>query len=250
MNAIILSAGEGTRLRPETISIPKGMIKLFDKSLLEMQIDIFKKCSINDISIVTGYLADKITFPSINYFKNENFSSTAGNESIFCAKEKLQDCTIITYGDLVFEKAVIDQVIDFNGDIGVATEMNWLPTYQNRSQHPLSQADNVLIKNGKITEMRKNIQKPDSKIGEFAGIVKLSKNGSDILLKKLNELHKSHNGKFHNASSLKQSIIPDMLQELIDSEINVEPIYISGKWCEIDTPQDLEIARKIFEELK
>ena len=250
MNAIILSAGEGTRLRPETISIPKGMIKLFDKSLLEMQIDIFKKCSINDISIVTGYLADKITFPSINYFKNENFSSTAGNESIFCAKEKLQDCTIITYGDLVFEKAVIDQVIDFNGDIGVATEMNWLPTYQNRSQHPLSQADNVLIKNGKITEMRKNIQKPDSKIGEFAGIVKLSKNGSDILLKKLNELHKSHNGKFHNASSLKQSIIPDMIQELIDSEINVEPIYVSGKWCEIDTPQDLEIARKIFEELK
>jgi len=248
MNAIILAAGEGTRLRPETISIPKGMVKLFDKSLLEMQIDVFKKCGINDISIVTGYLADKITFPSINYFKNENFSSTAGNESIFCAKEKLQDCTIITYGDLVFEKAVIDQVIDFNGDIGVATEMNWLPTYQNRSQHPLSQADNVLIKNGKITEMRKNIQKPDSKIGEFAGIVKLSKNGSDILLKKLNELHKSHNGKFHNASSLKQSIIPDMLQELIDSEINVEPIYISGKWCEIDTPQDLEIARKIFEE--
>ena len=248
MNAIILAAGEGTRLRPETISIPKGMVKLFDKSLLEMQIDVFKKCSINDISIVTGYLADKITFPSINYFKNENYSSTAGNESIFCAKEKLQDCTIITYGDLVFEKAVIDQVIDFNGDIGVATEMNWLPTYQNRSQHPLSQADNVLIKNGKITEMRKNIQKPDSKIGEFAGIVKLSKNGSDILLKKLNELHKSHNGKFHNASSLKQSIIPDMIQELIDSEINVEPIYVSGKWCEIDTPQDLEIARKIFEE--
>jgi len=246
MNAIILAAGKGTRLRPETISIPKGMVKLFDKSLLEMQIDVFKKCSINDISIVTGYLADKITFPSINYFKNENFSSTAGNESIFCAKEKLQDCTIITYGDLVFEKAVIDQVIDFNGDIGVATEMNWLPTYQNRSQHTLSQADNVLIKNGKITEMRKNIQKPDSKIGEFAGIVKLSKNGSDILLKKLNELHKSHNGKFHNAPSLKQSIIPDMIQELIDSEINVEPIYVSGKWCEIDTPQDLEIARKLF----
>ena len=251
MNAIILAAGEGTRLRPETISIPKGMVKLFDKSLLEMQINVFKKCSINDISIVTGYLADKITFPSINYFKNENFPSTAGNESIFCAKEKLQDCTIITYGDLVFEKAVIDQVIDFKGDIGIAVELDWKPHYDGRTLHQMSEADNVLFdKEGNILEMRKNIQKPDSKIGEFAGIVKLSKNGSDILLKKLNELHKSHNGKFHNASSLKQSIIPDMIQELIDSEINIEPIYVSGKWCEIDTPQDLEIARKIFEELK
>ena len=174
MNAIILAAGEGTRLRPETISIPKCMVKLFDKSLLEMQIDVFKKCSINDISIVTGYLADKITFPSINYFKNENFPSTAGNESIFCAKEKLQDCTIITYGDLVFEKAIIDQVIDFKGDIGIAVELDWKPHYDGRTLHPMSEADNVLFdKEGNIIEIRKNIQKPNSKIGEFAGIVKL-----------------------------------------------------------------------------
>ena len=69
---------------------------------------------------------------------------------------------------------------------------------------------------------------------------------SDILLKKFNELKKSHNGRFHSASSLKQSIIPDMIQELIDSGVNVEPIFISEKWCEIDTPQDLEIARKLF----
>ena len=248
MNAIILSAGEGTRLRPETISIPKGMIKLFDKSLLEMQIDIFKKCSINDISIVTGYLADKITFPSINYFKNENYSSTAGNESIFCAKEKLQDCTIITYGDLVFEKAVIDQVIDFNGDIGVATEMNWLPTYQNRSQHPLSQADNVLIKNGKITEIRKNMAKylKNENLGEFFGIMHLSSAGAKNFVKVYDRLVKSHTGPFHDAPSLKKAYLTDMLQELIDLNFDVKPILCKGVWCEMDTPEDLEIAYKKF----
>jgi choline kinase len=35
-----------------------------------------------------------------------------------------------------------------------------------------------------------------------------------------------------------------MLQELIDSGFLVEPIIINGKWCEIDTPQDLQLARK------
>ena len=248
MNAIILAAGLGTRLLSKTHNIPKGMVKLFDKSLLEMQIDIFKKCSINDISIVTGYLADKITFPSINYFKNENFSSTAGNESIFCAKEKLQDCTIITYSDLVFEKAIMDQIIDFKGDIGIAVELDWKPHYDGRTLHEMSEADNVLFdKEGNILEIRKNIQKPDSEIGEFVGIVKLSRKGSNMFLDKYSELEVSHQGKFHNAPSLKRSIIPDMLQELIDSGINVEPIYVSGKWCEIDTPQDLEMARKFFE---
>ena len=247
MNSIILAAGEGTRLRPETVRIPKGMVKLFDKSLLEMQIDVFKKCGINDISIVTGYLADKITFPSINYFKNENYSSTAGIESLFCAKEKLQDCTIITYSDLVFEKSVTDQVIDFKGDIGITVDLDWEKNYDGRDQHPKSEADNVLFdKEGNILEIRKNIQKPDLKIGEFTGIVKLSRNASKIFLDKYSELEKSHKGKFHNAPSLEKALISDMLQELIVSGIRVSPIYVSGKWCEIDTPQDLQKARKLF----
>ena len=37
-----------------------------------------------------------------------------------------------------------------------------------------------------------------------------------------------------------------MIQKLIDSEINVEPVLISGKWCEIDTMQDLKNAEKLF----
>ena len=131
-------------------------------------------------------------------------------------------------------------------------DLDWEKNYVNRDQHPKSEADTVLFdKEGNILELRKNIQKPDSKIGEFAGIVKLSKKGSNILSKKLNELHVLINqglGSEAEAFNIKQSAIPDMIQELIDSEINVEPIYVSGKWCEIDTPQDLEIARKIFEE--
>ena len=37
-----------------------------------------------------------------------------------------------------------------------------------------------------------------------------------------------------------------MIQELIDCKVNIFPITISGKWCEIDTMQDLENARKKF----
>ena len=57
---------------------------------------------------------------------------------------------------------------------------------------------------------------------------------------------KSHIGIFHDSPSLKQSILPDMIQELIDLGINVEPVMISEKWCEIDTLQDLDFARKVL----
>jgi choline kinase len=246
MNVIILAAGMGTRLLPETQNIPKGMVKLFDKSLIEMQIDIFKKCGIDDISIVRGYLAEKINFPSVTYFKNENFSTTSGNESLYCAKKKLDD-TIICYADLVFDISIIKKMIDFNGDIGIAVKSDWESRYVERTLHPISEADNVLFdESGKIIEMRKNIQKPNSNIGEFLGIVRLSSKYSSLFLKRFSELKESHVGTFHGSPSLKQSILPDMIQELIDLGTNVKPVMVSEKWVEIDTPEDLEIARKVF----
>ena len=246
MNVIILAAGMGTRLLPETQNIPKGMVKLFDKSLIEIQIDIFKKCGIDDISIVTGYLAEKINFQSINYFKNENFSTTSGNESLYCAKQKLND-TIICYADLVFDISIIKKMVDFNGDIGIAVESDWKSRYTGRTLHPISEVDNVLFdESGKIIELRKNIQKSNSNIGEFLGVMRLSSNGSSLFLKRFSELKESHVGAFHGSPSLKQSIIPDMIQELIDLGTNVKPVMVSEKWVEIDTPEDLEIARKVF----
>ena len=246
MNAIILAAGMGTRLLPNTENAPKGMVKLFGKSLIEMQIDIFKKCGIDDISIVTGYLAEKINFESINYFKNENYSTTAGNESLYCAKQKLND-TIICYADLVFNISIIKKMIDFTGDVGIAVDSNWKPRYADRTLHPISEADNVLFdESGKIIELRKNIQKPNSTIGEFLGIMRLSSNGSNLFLKRFSELTQSHLGTFHDSPSLKQSILPDMIQELIDLGVNVKPVMISEKWCEVDTPQDLDYAKSFF----
>jgi len=246
MNIIILAAGIGKRLLPETENVPKGMVKLFDKSLIEMQLDIFKKCGIDDISIVTGHLAETINFPSINYFKNENFSTTHQNESIYCARQKLND-TIICYADLVFDISIIKKMINFKGDIGIAVKSDWKSHYKGRTLHPLSEADNVLIdESGKIIEIRKNIQKPNSNIGEFLGIMRLSSKGSSLFLKRFSE---PHVGTFHSSPSIKQSILPDMLQELIDLGINVEPVMISEKWSEVDTPQDLDFARKNFKHL-
>ena len=74
--------------------------------------------------------------------------------------------------------------------------------------------------------------------------MKLSNKGSSLFLKRFSELKESHAGTFHGSPSLKQSALPDMIQELIDLGINVDPVMISGKWCEIDTPQDLDFAKE------
>ena len=248
MNAIIIAGGNSTRIRPLSNEIPKTMIEIYGKSILEKQIELFQRYGISDITVVTGYQSEKINLPNITCIKNEKYKSTNINEGLFCAKAKLNDSVVIAYGDLMFEYEVLERILNFKGDIGVGVRLNWKPHYKGRTLYPISEAENVVIENNKIVKIRKNISKCEKNqiIGEFIGIMKLSKNASDILVQKYLELQKSHIGKFHNATSLKQAYTTDMLQEIIDSDYLVEPVIIEGKWCEIDTIQDIEYAKRIF----
>ena len=108
MNAIIIAGGKSTRLRPLSNEIPKTMIEVSGKSVLERQVEVFQSCGISDITAVTGYHSEKVNLPNINCIKNEKYETTNVNEGLFCAKAKLSDSVIITYGDIIFENEVLE----------------------------------------------------------------------------------------------------------------------------------------------
>ena len=66
MQAVLMAGGKGTRLSSVTRDIPKPMVQIDGKPLLEHQIDNLKECGITDIILVTGYLGDIIE----DYFQN------------------------------------------------------------------------------------------------------------------------------------------------------------------------------------
>ena len=72
MKAVILAAGEGKRLRPLTNSIPKCLVDLHGKSLLQRQLDVFKNSNISNIIIVKGYQSKSLNLPNIKYYENFN----------------------------------------------------------------------------------------------------------------------------------------------------------------------------------
>jgi phosphoenolpyruvate phosphomutase len=248
MKAIILAAGYSSRLGNQFEDMPKGLLNINGKSIIQRQITLFHEKKIDEIIIVTGPNSDKFNFEDVTYVEDKNYRENEVLGSLMATKNLMNTEIIMTYSDILFDKAILDQVLNFQDNIGVATEMNWLPTYQNRSQHPLSQADNVLIKNGKITEIRKNMAKylKNENLGEFFGIMHLSSAGAKNFVKVYDRLVKSHTGPFHDAPSLKKAYLTDMLQELIDLNFDVKPILCEGVWCEMDTTEDLETARKKF----
>ena len=69
MKAVILAAGEGTRLRPLTITRPKHVLPIAGKPLLEHTLEALKKSGISEVLIVVGYLKEKIfeTLGTVSY---------------------------------------------------------------------------------------------------------------------------------------------------------------------------------------
>jgi len=248
MKIIFIAAGSSTRLGTKTLNFPKGLIKINNNSIMGIQLDLFKNKKIDNIIIITGPNADKFNFKNVTYINDTNHKKHDVLGSLMVAKSHMNNEIVTTYSDIIFDEKILNSIVEFKGDIGIAIELNWEKRYINRDQHPKSEADNVIIDNGKILKIRKNISECEDNqiVGEFIGLMKLSKRGTEIFKNKYLELEKTHIGKFHNAPSLERAYLTDMLQELINSGVKISPIVVNGDWCEIDTPQDIEIAKKKF----
>ncbi len=248
MKAIIIAAGAGTRLGNITKDIPKPLVDINGKSLIERQILLLRKNNVKNIVIVTGYKKEKFIFKDIEYIHNSNFLEQEQVGSVMTARSKIIGDVLIMFGDILFDETILQQMLNSKDDIAIAIDEDWEKSYEERLDNPKSKADKVLIKNKKIIQISaKNIKiEKENVVGELLGIMKLSSKGSKILIEQYEKLENKHIGKFHDAISLHKAKFVDILQELLSLYNDITPISIKGKWCEIDTPDDLKRAKEKF----
>ena len=247
MKLIIIAAGTGTRLGKEVSKLPKALLEVNGQTILSRQISILKKMGIKDIVVITGPYAEKFPPMDVSYVNDARHDEHDILGSLLVAKDYMQGDIVITYSDILFDENVLRQIIQQKCDIGIAIDMDWKQVYEGRTLHQLTEAENVLLDDNKnVLKIQKNIISNEDDVGEFLGLIKLSSHGAKILTEKFEDLLTNHTGTFHNTLSLKKAYIIDFIQEFVNSKIVITPIFISGKWCEIDTNQDLERARKMF----
>ena len=232
-----------------TQNIPKPLVKVNGKSIIERQLSILKQNKILDVIIITGPHNEKFNFEKIRYIRDENFLEHDQLGSLISAKKEINGDVILLFADIVFENIVLAKILESKSDISIAVDMNWERTYASRPDNSFDDADKVRFERGNLSRIFKTMTDEDKKfeIGEFIGLMKLSKNGSKQLVDCYEKIQNIHKGKFHDALSLKKAKLVDLLQELIENKIKIDAIPITGKWCEIDTEEDLEIAKKIVD---
>ena len=118
MKAVILAAGEGTRLNPITINRPKSLIKINGKTILEYTLTTLKQSGISEIIIVTNYREKDIQqyFGNgkkynlkISYKKQKKMDGTA--TAVGVTESLIENNFILIYGDLLFSPKVIKKII-------------------------------------------------------------------------------------------------------------------------------------------
>jgi len=237
MKAIIIAAGLGTRIPQITKKKPKCLIRINNQTLIKRQIDFFRSLNINKIAVVRGFMKNKINYKSITYFNNKNYKKNEQLDSLFCAKKFFNDDIIVCFSDIIYEKKILNKIIKTKKDISIAVDKKWKNRYLKRFDHPFSQADKVISKNGKVLKIGKNIPTCKSN-GEFLGIFRFSKVIAPILIKNYMKIKKTYNSK-----SLQ---IHDFFNYLVKKKITVYPLYVKGKYMEIDTFNDYQIAKRKF----
>ncbi|MDD5054409.1 MAG: nucleotidyltransferase family protein [Candidatus Nanoarchaeia archaeon] len=127
--AFILAGGKGTRLRPLTYEIPKPMVPIKGRPLLEYTIELLKKYDIRDIILSIGYLGDKIKEyfgngskygVKITYVEESEPTGTAG--ALRLAKPLLENCNFIMInGDILHNLDYAEMIHYFMDNGAVAT---------------------------------------------------------------------------------------------------------------------------------
>jgi len=242
--ALIIAAGLGSRLKKHTENLPKCMLDFGGKTLLQRQLDSYKKSGIKDISLIRGYKKEKINYKGIKYFENTDYRNNNILNSIFYAEKVINGNIIISYSDILFNSSVVERTLDSDHDISVVVDIDWRGYYVGRKDHPMSEAENVtfnsnneVVKIGKINTGKEEVH------GEFIGMIKLSNRGTEIFKEHFHRLKKIYwNKPFQRAKIFQKAYLTDFIQELVDIGIKVHCVIIESGWKEIDTVEDYKKA--------
>jgi len=217
MKAVILAAGEGKRLRPFTETMPKVMLPVANKPVLEYVFDAVKKSGIDEIVVVVGYKKevimdyfDEYKDVKITYVTQEKQLGTA--HALLQAKKHIKDSFIVLAGDNIIDQNSISKLMKDPSDYAILIK-----------EHPYpSKYGVVFVENNSI---RRIVEKPREYIGKYisTGIYKFPRSI-------FNDIEGCTSQGVHALSSV--------IQSLVDKGKKINTV-LAKSWMDIVYPWDL-----------
>ena len=245
MKAIILAAGQGTRLKKYTQDLPKGMLSFLGKTIIERQIELYRSCGIGKIAIVTGFAADKIDYEGVSCYHNGRYKETNMVESLLTVKAEFDEDTIVSYSDVLFEKALLEKMMESKGDFACAVDDDWKAYWQKRYGRVDFDTESLAIDaKDNITELGLENPPLERISARYIGLLKFSGQGLKDIVEIMDKAHAEYQGKpwQQSGKNVEQAYMTDLLNALIESGREVKAVHFKNGWIEFDTNEDYEKA--------
>ncbi len=238
MRVIILAAGQGKRLLPLTADVPKALLDIGGKPLIERQMEAFAACGVKDFSVITGYASARME-DAVNAIASRlgatmtciynPFYAVADNlASCWLARSAMTEDFIQVNGDNVFRSDLVARILAAPKD-PASVVINVKASYD---------ADDmkVMMDRGRLTEVGKTLP-VDTVNAEAIGFYMFRGEGTKAYRDELELAMRDPQG-------LKRWF-PSAVGSLA-KKIAISTIEITGlRWAEVDFPADLAHARQL-----
>lgn len=239
---VLLAASRGAELGALTEDRPKALISVKGKPLLERMLGYMKEQGLTQTTIVRGYKKEAFNHLSCRFIDNDDYASTGELYSLSLAKGQLEGECVIGYGDIMYRRYILRQLLEEKGEIVVvvdsSTELR-APDYNGDFVHcsepDLKSFDQEapLLKSIRFGRTKDGAQAVH---GEWIGLLKSSELGTAKLVSAMEELAK--------LSAFKQFKLPDLLNYMIEKGQEIRVLYINGHWLDIDNTKDYLLGQK------
>lgn len=238
MKAVILSAGQGSRLLPLTAERPKCLLPLGSRSLIEWQIDVLSRCGVGEIVVVVGFraalvasLLESLVRPglAIRILFNPFFNVADNLGSCWLARHEMSGDFLLVNGDTLFEPAVLHRLLE-SPPAPITVTIDRKASYD---------ADDmkVHLDGSRLLDIGKTLS-PSLTDAESIGLLRFREGGSKQFVDAADRA-------MHTTEGL-TSFYLKVIDQLAKSH-RVETANIEGlAWGEVDYPADLQRAERLL----
>lgn len=246
MKVIIIGAGRGYRIMPYSKHNPKCFTEVNGKRMIDYALDTFKESNLNDIHFIGGYLIDvvKRQYPQFTFHHNSEWETNNILASLFFAESVMKDGFISAYSDILFIPEIIKKLVKSPYDITIVVDTKWKDRYNDRSQHPMDDAEKVISKDNRIIKISRKIPNEEAD-GEFIGLAKFSLNGAQKFIAHYHKAKQEYKDKpFQGNSTFRKAYLIDLFREMLEQGEEIYQVTTNGGYYEIDTVEDLGLVSK------
>ncbi len=226
MKAVITAAARSPRLLPLTKNTPVSMLEVAGKPIIGHQLDNLKEAGIEDILVITGFCARQVEEFCQNRATcifNPFYDTCNIALNLWLVRDEFDSGFILQYADTLFQSALIKELFYRVDGIVLVVDPKGID----------KEAEKVVLQDDRVTSIGKNVERP---YGEFVGMAKFSPKAIPALVQELEKI----------ARSDLDTSFPRLAGRLIDNGEHVSVQTTSRPWIDIDFPEDLDMARRIW----